>query len=294
MRKIFVCYIISFFAFNTAYAQEKLTNFVDPFIGTGGHGHTFPGAVVPFGMVQLSPDNETQGWDWCSGYHYSDHKIVGFSHTHLSGTGIGDWLDISVMPLSFPLKGQDTIFKSATFSHQNERAVPGYYAVKLDNGIQVELTTSERVGYHRYTYPAGTEPTIRFDLAFHKNWDTPTETYIKKVNDTTLVGYRYSTGWASTQRVYFAAIASKPFAEFHLKGELDIQAGDISIGLESKEKGKGVSSQLIFSPTDSPETSELKVALSMTSYDKALLALNEIPHWNFNEVKAQADAKWER
>ena len=294
MRKIFICFILSVFAFFTSFAQEKLTTFVDPFIGTGGHGHTFPGAVVPFGMVQLSPDNGTEGWDWSSGYHYSDNEIAGFSHTHLSGTGIGDWLDISVMPLTSPLKGQDTIFRSATFSHQNEQATPGYYAVKLDNGIQVELTTSERVGYHRYTFPAETEPTIRFDLAFKQNWDTPTETYIKKVNDSTLVGYRYSTGWANKQRVYFAAITSKPFSEFHLKGEMDIEIGDISIGLESKDRGKGVSSQLVFLPVDGSTTIELKVALSMTGIDKAMLALDEIPDWNFNEVKAQADAKWEK
>jgi len=293
LRNIFICFILSVFTFSSSLAQEKLTSFVDPFIGTGGHGHTFPGAVVPFGMVQLSPDNGKGGWDWTSGYHYSDNKIAGFSHMHLSGTGIGDWLDISVMPLLSPLKGQDTVFKAATFSHKNEQASPGYYAVKLDNGIQVELTTTERVGYHRYTFPAGAEPTIRFDLAFSQNWDSPTQTFIKKENDSTLVGYRYSTGWANAQRVYFAARTSKPVSEFHLKGEMDIEVGNINIGLESDENGKGVASQLIFRHTDEPETIELKVALSMTSTDKALLALNEIPNWNFNAIKAQADVKWE-
>src|SRR5690606_34671041 len=176
-------------------------------------------------MVQLSPDNGKNGWDWSSGYHYSENKIAGFSHMHLSGTGIGDWLDISVMPLTSPLIGQDTIFKAATFSHSNEQASPGYYAVKLDNGVQVELSVTERVGFHRYTFPANTVPTIRFDLGFHQNWDKPTQTYIKRVNDSTLVGYRYSTGWAPSQRVYFAAKTSKPFSEFHLKGELDIELG---------------------------------------------------------------------
>src|SRR5690606_41673120 len=106
-------------------------------------------------MVQLSPDNGRDGKDWVSGYHYSDNKIAGFSHMHLSESNVGDWLDISVMPLITPLKGQDTVYRSATFSHQNEQAYPGYYAVKLNNGIQVELTTTERVGYHRYIFPAG-------------------------------------------------------------------------------------------------------------------------------------------
>jgi len=294
LRNTFIYFIISVLSFNSTFAQEKLTSFVDSFIGTGGHGHTFPGAVVPFGMVQLSPDNGKEGWDWSSGYHYSDNKIAGFSHMHLSGTGIGDWLDISVMPLLGPLLEQDTVFKAVTFSHQNEQASPGYYAVKLDNGIQVELTATERVGYHRYEFPAGTMPTIRFDLAFHQNWDTPTETFIKKVDDSTLVGYRYSTGWANKQRVYFAAKTSAPVKEFYLKGELNIELGDINIGLESKEEGKGVSSQLIFEQSTIPKTIELKVALSMTSMDKALLALNEIPNWDFNAVKTQANAKWER
>ena len=164
MRSQLYCLLISILSFNFASAQQKLTPFVDPFIGTGGHGHTFPGAVVPFGMVQLSPDNGRGGWDWTSGYHYSDNKIAGFSHMHLSGTGIGDWLDISVMPLRSPLKGADSLLLPATFSHQNEAASPGYYRVTLDNGIAAELTASERVGYHRYTFPAASEPVLRFDL----------------------------------------------------------------------------------------------------------------------------------
>ncbi|MFB5946204.1 GH92 family glycosyl hydrolase [Albibacterium profundi] len=290
---LYILFSIFFFASNS-FGQSKLTSFVDPFIGTGGHGHTFPGAVVPFGMVQLSPDNGKGGWDWTSGYHYSDNHIAGFSHMHLSGTGIGDWLDISVMPLLKPLQGQDTVLVPATFSHRNEKASPGYYSVRLDNGILVELTASERVGYHRYTFPDNSEPTIRFDMGFHQNWDTPVETFIKKLNDSTLVGYRYSTGWASQQRVYFAARTSEPVLSFHLKGEFDIEVGEIPVGLTSDEKGKGVSSQLIFRASSIPKTVEMKVALSMTSTEKALLALDEIGHWNFNEAKASADEKWEK
>src|SRR5690606_22069524 len=141
------------------FAQEKLTSFVDPFIGTGGQGYTYPGATVPFGMIQLSPDNGQMSGS-TSGYHYNNTEIIGFSHMHLSGSKISEWLDISVMPLTSPLKGEDTVFNPVHFSHQNEQASPGYYAVNLDNGIQAELTATEHVGYHRYTFPRQSEPTI--------------------------------------------------------------------------------------------------------------------------------------
>ncbi|HUH17942.1 GH92 family glycosyl hydrolase [Albibacterium sp.] len=293
MRYTLLYFIISLFVFNSSLAQEKLTSYVNPLIGTDGQGYTFPGAMVPFGMVQLSPDNG-QTTTSPSGYLYSNTEIAGFSHMHLSGSNISEWLDISVMPLLNPLKDQDTIFKAASFSHQNEQASPGYYAVKLDNGIQVELTATERVGYHRYTFPAQANPTIRFDLAFHQGLDLPTETFIEKVNDSTIVGYRYSKGWSNNQRVYFAAKTSEPVKEVYLKSEINIEVGDISIGLKSNEEGEGVVSQLTFDHTEMPKTIELKVALSMTSTDKALLALNEIPEWNFNAIKNQADTKWER
>ena len=131
---------------------QKLTKFVDPFLGTGGHGHVYPGATVPFGMVQLSPDNGVEGWDWCSGYHYSSNTIAGFSHTHLSGTGIGDWCDISVLPLA----DTNQVRKSRIlipFDHADEKASPGYYAVRLKNGVHCELTADTRTGHHRYQFP---------------------------------------------------------------------------------------------------------------------------------------------
>src|SRR5699024_2597805 len=133
-------------------AQEKLTQYVDPLIGTGGHGHTFPGAVVPFGMVQLSPDNGRGDWDWVSGYHYSSDYIAGFSHLHLSGTGIGDWLDIAVMPLLAPVESNEVDTRTF-YDHKNEKAAAGLYEVTLDNGIPAKLTTTERVGYHQYGFP---------------------------------------------------------------------------------------------------------------------------------------------
>lgn len=271
-------------------AQErKLVDYVDPFIGTGGHGHTFPGATVPFGMVQLSPDNGQAGWDWCSGYHYSENHIAGFSHTHLSGTGIGDWLDISVMPLLYPLKDEAADIR-ATFSHNNEKASPGYYAVELDNKIRAELTATERVGYHRYQFPSQSVPVIRLDLGFHLNWDAPTETYVKVLDDSTVVGYRYSTGWAKIQRVYFALRTAKPFKEAVLAGH-GVQSAQIKAA-KTEEKGKGISAQLLFD--EQHKNIEIKVALSMTDENKALQALQEISDWNFEQVKEEATRKWEK
>jgi predicted alpha-1,2-mannosidase len=278
-----VAFIFSFIILNTSFAQ-RLTSFVDPFIGTGGHGHTYPGATVPFGMVQLSPDNGTEGWDWCSGYHISSDSIAGFSHTHLSGTGIGDWCDISVMPNNGIIPANANRYK-VKFSHQNEKASPGYYSVVLDNGIKAELTTTERCGLHQYTFPNNNTPVIRFDLGFRINWDRPTETFIKKVNDSTIVGYRNSKGWADVQRVYFAARTSVPFQSLELSdGQQEMSA--------SEATGKGVKGQLVFRNANGKPIL-MKVALSSVSTDKALVALQEIKNWNFNQVKKAAEAKWE-
>jgi predicted alpha-1,2-mannosidase len=274
---------LSFLILNTAFAQ-RLISYVDPFIGTGGHGHTYPGATVPFGMVQLSPDNGTEGWDWCSGYHISSDSIAGFSHTHLSGTGIGDWCDISVMPNNGVIPINSNKFK-VKFSHKNEKASPGYYSVVLDNGIKAELTTTERCGLHQYTFPKGNTPVIRFNLGFHINWDRPTETFIKKVNDSTIVGYRYSKGWADVQRVYFAARTSVPFASLQLNnGQQEVSANEAT--------GKGVQCQMVFKDAGSKPIL-MKVALSSVSTDKALIALQEIKNWNFKQVKKAAEAQWE-
>jgi len=273
-----------------AVAQDKeLIRYVDPFIGTGGHGHTFPGATVPFGMVQLSPDNGTAGWDWCSGYHYSENHIAGFSHTHLSGTGIGDWLDISVMPLLYPLR-DELANTRVTFSHQNERASPGYYAVQLDNQIRVDLTATERVGFHRYRFPEQSTPVIRLNLAFNLNWDTPTETYVKVLDDSTIIGYRYSSGWAGVQRVYFAIRTSLPFKEAILAG-YGVQSAQIKAA-KTEEKGKGISAQMVFDETQ--KEIMMKVALSMTNENQALNALQEIDGWDFDRVRQEAEAKWEQ
>ena len=266
-------------------AQEKLIKYVDPFIGTGGHGHTFPGATVPFGMIQLSPDNGRTGWDWCGGYHYGDSVIAGFSHMHLSGTGIGDWCDISVMPENRLIT--DTADHGLVkFKHRNETASPGFYKVTMDNGVSAAFTVTEHCGFHDYTFPANVSPVIKLDLGYHQNWDKPTETYVKELNDSTLIGYRYSTGWAQTQRVYFALRSSVPFSKLLIiaDGKQITSPG---------ANGTGVVAQLLFNEQKRNHVM-LKVALSTVSTDKAVQALKEIKNWDFDNARKQAAEKWER
>jgi predicted alpha-1,2-mannosidase len=274
----YFCLLISGFA-----NGQQFIKYVDPFIGTGGHGHTYPGATVPFGMVQLSPDNGSSGWDWSSGYHYSDEVIAGFSHMHLSGTGIGDLQDISVLPCT-EIIPDDRKDLRIGFSHKDESASPGFYKVKLANNIFAEFTATERCGLHQYTFPEKSQPVIRFNLGFRINSDNPTETYIKQINDSTIVGYRYSSGWAKVQRVYFAARTSKPIKTIKLFSP-DGQSG------QSEIKGKAVVGQLIF---DQQYTKILmKVALSSVDTESAINALKEIKDWNFKQVKLAAENKWE-
>jgi len=269
----------------TQASAQNLIRYADPIVGTGGHGHTYPGASVPFGMVQLSPDNGTQGWDWCSGYNHADSTIAGFSHMHLSGTGVGDWCDISVMPNNgmFPEGKYDYRVK---FDHKNEMAVPGYYSVKMNNGITVSLTATEHCGFHKYAFPKGAEPVIRFNLGFCINYDSTVATYIKKLNDSTIVGYRYSDGWAHVQRAYFAARTSVAFTKLYLTDSASKGAGD-------ELKGNMVNGQMVFKDMNGKPIL-MKVALSTVSTDKALLALNEIKGWNFDKVKEVAAGKWEQ
>ena len=204
-------------------AQRKI-DYVNPFVGTAGHGHTYPGAVYPFGMVQLSPDNGTEGWDWSSGYHYSDSVIAGFSHTHLSGTGVGDLYDIPIMPTINETVSIKPLLSK--FSHEEEKASPGYYSVLLQtSNIKAEFTTSERAGLHRYTFPASNDAIIRFDAGFRLNNNLPTDTYIEIVNDTTLIGYKRSTGWGLDKMMYFAARLSKPIQSRELYTDGNIRSG---------------------------------------------------------------------
>jgi predicted alpha-1,2-mannosidase len=274
------------FSLTLTHAQN-LTTYVDPFIGTGGHGHTYPGATVPFGMVQLSPDNGSEGWDWCSGYNYIDSTIAGFSHTHLSGTGVGDWVDISVMPNTSLIDDAVTYFKTR-FSHKNEKASPGFYSVKLDNGIKVSLTTTERCGMHQYEFPAGCNPVLRFQLSYMINFDEPTSTRIHLENDSTIVGYRASKGWAKSQKIYFAARTSKRIGKLHVYNNRNHKEVN-----EEDENGHVYNGEVEFKDLGGKPLL-MKVALSSVSKEAALVALSEIKGWNFEQVKKEASAKWER
>ncbi|MBY0477680.1 MAG: GH92 family glycosyl hydrolase [Chitinophagaceae bacterium] len=276
-------FLLILIVFNLSCNQQEpsLTSFVDPFLGTGGHGHVYPGATVPFGMVQLSPDNGDEGWDWCAGYHYSSKTIAGFSHTHLSGTGIGDWCDISVLPLTDTIELRKEKIK-LPFSHTNETAKPGYYRVQLNNGIYCELTATERTGVHRYSFP-GKEGWLRFDIGFRINWDASTAGMLQLINDSTLVGYRYSTGWAKGQKVYFAATFSSS-----VKQHLFI---DDSIRNHQTAEGRSVKLAVQFATND---PLLVKVAISSVSTAKALAEVNKTTAQTFDAVSTAANELWEK
>ncbi len=245
-----------------------LTCYVNPYIGTDGHGHVFLGANVPFGLVQLGPNEHTRGWDWCSGYHYSDSVIIGFGHMHLSGTGIGELGDVALLPVI------DDQQREALFCHDNEQARPGYYAVTLQQtGIDVELTTTARTGFHRYSYPQDVKtPRILVDLKQGIGWDTPTDFGLKMENDTVLSGYRYSTGWAKEQKVYFTLVFSHPVQT------CTMAADSVTV--------------LSFAPL-AGQPLLVKVGLSAVSAENAYLNLKvENPGWDFDGVAVKADKCW--
>jgi len=278
---------------NTGNSNNKnpfLVNHVDPFIGTGGHGHTYPGATVPFGMLQVSPDNGISSWDWCSGYHYSDTVAVGFSHLHLSGTGIGDLADILFMPtnkgidLTIQPASRDSVPYKSSYSHTNETATPGYYQVFLeDPKINVELTTSQRTAYHKYTFAENDGQALIIDLGFAINWDKATRTAITVEDEYTISGYRFSTGWAKNQKVFFVAKFSKPISKHRLF------ADGKSIASTTIEAEK-VASQLFFDAENNKEL-EVKVALSSVSVANAKDNL-DVDGFNFESVKNQAQVTW--
>jgi predicted alpha-1,2-mannosidase len=270
----------------------SFTKYVDPYIGTGFHGHVFVGANVPFGAVQLGPTNLSEGWDWCSGYHISDSTIIGFQHTHLSGTGIGDLGDISFMPTTGTIKTYKGTFKDlqsgyvSLFSHKDEVVKPGYYKVKLKRyDIGVELTASTRVGMHKYTFPASKDAHIVIDLQEGIGWDRPYETYIKQEDKYTISGYRFSKGWAADQRIYFTAVFSKPIEKFTVY-DSTAKAG------VTKIKGVKVKGVISFA-TSKGEVVYAKVGISPVSSANAMLNIKaEIPGWDFAKVVTQADQAW--
>ena len=280
---------------NTAESTTaSYTKYVDPFIGTGFHGHVFLGANVPFGAVQLGPTNISQGWDWCSGYHYSDSTIIGFAHTHLSGTGIGDLGDISFMPVIGEVKmarGTAADQKSgyySLFSHEDEIAVPGFYSVLLKRyGIKAEMTATERVGFHQYTFPASDASKIIIDLETGIGWDSPVKTHIEKVTDSTIAGYRYSRGWANDQRIYFTAVFSKPMKDFQVYDSTSLQQG-------TSLTARRIRGAVLFN-TSKDEKILVKVGISPVSIANASLNISEeVPHWDFTQIVRNADASWNK
>lgn len=273
------------------HAQSFAANYVDPFIGTGGHGHTYPGATVPFGMLQVSPDNGISSWDWCSGYHYSDSIVSGFSHLHLSGTGIGDLADILFMPtnkkldLTAKAASRDFLPYKSKYSHVNEKAVPGYYQVFLeDPKINVELTSTQRTAYHKYTYNNNDTQSVVVDLGFAINWDKATKTAINVEDAYTISGYRYSTGWAKNQKVFFVAKFSKPITE-------SIITADKKVVSAKNAEGENTALQLFFDSKNSKELN-VKVALSSVSIANAKDNLEEDKA--FEKVKTSASLDWNK
>lgn len=212
-------------AVQTDTEQEKLTAYVNPLIGSGGHGHVFVGASVPFGMVQLGPTSINEQWDWCSGYHQDEASVIGFSHTHLSGTGIGDLFDVTVMPVTGEVKYERGTIENpesglwSIADRSTEIAKPGYYSVPLTRyGIKAEMTATARVGLHRYTFPEAKDAALVLDLENGGCWDETTEAFMQAEGNNRITGYRYSKGWAKNQRIYFVAEFKKPFDKFELKG----------------------------------------------------------------------------
>lgn len=259
--------VLAGFSMSVSAAQDSFTQFVNPYIGTGGHEHVFLGANVPFGAVQLGPTQITRGWDWCSGYHYSDSLIIGFGHMHLSGTGIGDLGDIAFLP-TFDAKTY-----TERFSHDAEYVRPGYYTVRLaDSKILVELTATQRAGMHRYTYPLSSkQPLLKLNLKQGIGWDKMTKCQLTQENPTTVSGYRLSEGWAKDQRVYFVA-------EFSRAVKLQEMQAD-SVG--------------VFSFDDATKPLLVRVGISAVSVDNAKANLKaEIKDWNFDRVAQEADAAW--
>jgi predicted alpha-1,2-mannosidase len=273
-------------------AERDVTSLVDPFIGTAAHGHVFPGATTPFGMVQLSPDNGTSGWDWCSGYNYSDTVIAGFSHTHLSGTGIGDLCDILFLPsmrefnLSLPdSMGSLAKLNRSTFSHVAEQARPGYYSVALDNGVTVELTATPRCGVQRYTSFVDGTLRVLVDLGFAINWDSPIDCSLSW-DGNALAGRRISSGWASRQYQYFYSLfSSQPKAVTMIDTGRKME--------ETSVEGRNISCIMEF---DMKKGNELVIKTGISAVDIAGAANNlntEMPGWNFNAVAAAASQAWQ-
>jgi len=274
--------------------MEDLTQFVDPRIGTGGHGHVFYGANVPYGFIQLGPTSIPQSWDWVSGYHVSDSTVIGFPHTHLSGTGIGDLHDINVMPVVGEVtysRGDASSYETGLWSYSDrskEVVTPGYYRTHLSRyNVDVELTATKRVGFHKYTFLENESPAIVFDMVNGGCWDKTTEAVIRVVNDSTVSGYRYSKGWADDQRVFFRAEFSRKFDNVEFIVNDSVKEGDMA-------KGAQLFARVNFA-AGNQEPVYMKVALSPTSEEGAQLNMQtELSGWDFEKTIADAKAAWNK
>ena len=277
---------------NSSANKPLLTDeikYVDPFIGTGFHGHTFPGATRPFAMVQVSPDTHIMGWEASSGYHYDDNEIYAFSHTHLSGTGIGDLGDVALLPYS----GADSLKPVATFRKETEKATPGYYAVRLENfGIDVELTSTDRVGFHRYTYDNSSDRRVMLDLGhiLQPNWGHKLigNTY-KEVNDSTVEGTVSTQGWAHFHDVSYRIVFSEPFESVarYIDGKTTPDTPPV---IKTDRDLK-----LHYKFADSKEPLYIKVAISMVDPDGAAKNMTaELPGWDFDATRTQSADIWNK
>jgi predicted alpha-1,2-mannosidase len=261
------------------------TEFVDPMIGSDYHGHVFVGANVPFGAVQLGPNNPTQGWDWCSGYHYSDSLLIGFAHTHLSGTGIGDLGDILFMPLSGDytpnITEENPYDWQAKYTHDDEVVKPGYYSIDIKkHKVKAELTTSDRVGFHKYTYKGEGNSKVLVDLKYGTGWDQIQKALVKQVDKNSIEGFRFSKGWAADQRVYFHTQFSKEISSFEIIRN-DYELGTLTVLIEFEGNG-----ELLVKTALSPVSSENAQKNMAVEIDK------EIEPWNFDAVYQMARNKW--
>ena len=266
------------------------TQYVNVFIGTGGHGHTYPGAVVPHGAIQPSPDTRIYGWDACSGYYYNDSTINGFSHTHLSGTGCCDLGDVLIMPTvgeqditQEEERGQTKAYASA-FSHEREKAEPGYYSVMLDRyGIQAEITSTTRGAIHRWTFPKTEDAGVIVDLDYSLEDQTNIDMQLEVISDTEVVGHKMTKYWAFDQYINFYAKFSKPFT-------YTIVDDTVTVGDKQKPRRKAL---LKFAGTEEGEVIYAKVGISAVDIDGAKNnVLSEIPEWDFDGVKAAAHQRW--
>ena len=260
--------VVCFSATAVAATVQNLTQYVNQYVGTGGHGHTFMGANVPFGLVQLGPTEPTRGWDWCSGYYYDDDELIGFGHMHLSGTGIGCLGDVAFLPV------KDFKQTSTRFKHEAEKVHPGYYSVQLtDPNVLVELTATERCGFHRYTFKNGAKAQLALDLSQCIGWDKLNDCLLTQESATRLTGFRRSNGWAADRRIYFSIDFSQPVTVHRL---------------DSMER-------VVVSVADNTKPLLVKVALSPVSIDKAKLNMQaEMAGWDFDATVKAADDAWNR